>query len=206
MKNPYNGSFRVTSGYGYRVDPFTGQSGAWHGGIDLVGEDKTVVSVCSGKVVQSRIVTDESNRTSEWGNYVAVQADSGEIVYYCHLATRLVSVGEAVGIEQKIGVEGSSGKVTGVHLHFEVRRGGVQINAAEYLGIPNTAGFEYAESCDSIPAAWSEEAVEWAVKNGILRGEKNGDLKLRSYGTREEIVTVLWRAKNVIINDLKGEQ
>lgn len=203
MKNPYKSSFRVTSGYGYRVDPFTGKNGAWHGGVDLVGEDKTVVSVCSGKVIRSRIVLDESDRTSEWGNYVAVQSESGEVVYCCHLASRLVSVGENVTVGQAIGIEGSSGKVTGAHLHFEVRQDGVQVNAAEYLGIPNTAGFEYnaivPNSNDSAPSAWSEEAVDWAVKNGILLGDGNGDLRLRSSCTREEMAVLLYRLKNLIL-------
>lgn len=204
MKNPYKGSFRLTSAYGYRVDPFSGQSGTWHGGVDLVGEDKAVVSVCSGKVLYSRIVTDTSDRTSEWGNYIAVQSVSGEVVYYCHLDSRAVNAGDTVEIGQVIGIEGSSGKVTGRHLHFEVRRNGIQVNAAEYLGIPNNTQFaaEFAYSADdSVPNEWSMEAVNWAVKNGILHGDENGNLKLRSYCTREEAVVLLYRLKDLILKD-----
>lgn len=228
---PYKGSFRITSGYGYRIDPLTGESGTWHGGLDLVGEDKYVISVSSGMVIRSRIVLDESDRTSEWGSYIAVQADSGEVIYYCHLAERLVESGERISAGQIIGIEGSTGKSTGSHLHFEVRRDGNQVNAAEYLGIPNTAGYVYVpeveenvgdnstvdtsaddtsavdtSASDSIPHDWAEDAVRWAVSSGILQGNEHGDLKLHSSCTREEAVVFLFRLHNLISEQIKGEK
>ena len=129
--------YRVTSPYGQRVLNGVNQ---WHNGIDLVGEGSTAVcSVCDGKVVSSTMITDKSNRTWEWGNYVCVEAD-GKRMYYCHLASRAVKVGDTVKKGQRIGIMGNTGYSFGAHLHFEVRVNNKAINAADFLGIPNKAG------------------------------------------------------------------
>ena len=130
--------YRVTSPYGQRI--LNGVSN-FHGGVDLVGVGSTAVcSVCDGIVLQSRIVTDKSNRTWEWGNYVSVQASDGTVIFYCHLASRSVKSGDKVKRGQRIGIMGNTGYSFGAHLHFEVRRNNTAINAAEYLGIPNKTG------------------------------------------------------------------
>ncbi len=130
--------YRLTSPYGQRTLNGVAQ---FHGGVDLVGEGGTAVcSVCEGTVVVSQIITDKSNRTWEWGNYVAVQASDGAIIYYCHLASRAVKKGDKVKKGQRIGIMGNTGYSFGAHLHFEVRRNNKAINAADYLGIPNKTG------------------------------------------------------------------
>ena len=131
---------RLTSPYGYRVHPINGWR-HFHGGVDLVaiGGDE-VVAVTDGKVVRSRIVTDKSNATWEWGEYIAITGADGVTAYYCHLAKRLVQVGASVKAGDVIGIEGATGQVTGKHLHFECRHGSKHIDAAEYLGIANTLG------------------------------------------------------------------
>ena len=112
---PYDGDFRVASEYGARIDPINGES-AFHGGIDLVSlGSRAIKCVEDGIVLRSRIVTDKTNRTSEWGNYVSVQ--SGErIYYYCHMSERLVSAGDRVRAGDVLGIEGSTGRSTGSHL------------------------------------------------------------------------------------------
>lgn len=130
--------YRVTSPYGQRTLNGVSQ---FHGGVDLVGEGSTAVcSVCDGTVLVSQIITNKANRTWEWGNYVAVQAVDGTIIYYCHLASRAVKQGDKVKQGQRIGIMGNTGYSFGAHLHFEVRKGNKAINAAEYLGIPNVTG------------------------------------------------------------------
>ena len=131
---------RLTSPYGYRVHPINGWR-HFHGGVDLVaiGGDE-VVAVADGKVARSRIVTDKSNATWEWGEYIAVTGNDGVTIYYCHLAKRLAQVGQTIKAGDVIGVQGATGQVTGEHLHFECRRGTKQIDAAEYLGIKNALG------------------------------------------------------------------
>lgn len=143
LLNPFRQQkFRLTSRYGYRTHPITGQKMSFHGGIDLVVEssDKAVVSVADGYVVQSRIVTDKSDATWQWGNYIAIRGNDGAVIYYCHLASRAAKVGQTVKRGDVIGYQGSTGQSTGPHLHFEVRLRGETIDAAEYIGITNEIG------------------------------------------------------------------
>lgn len=135
---PYeSGNVSVTSPFGSRV--FGGVT-EFHGGIDLVGlGDKTVIAVAAGKIGASQIVT--TGATAEWGNYVRIDTDDGRKLFYCHLAQRLAFTGQRVNVGDHIGIEGSTGKSTGPHLHFEVRSAANEkLNAAEYLGIDNEVG------------------------------------------------------------------
>lgn len=134
---PYQGEVRVSSPFGWRT--MNGER-VYHKGVDLVGTDKTVRAVVGGVVGQSIIITDPKNRTSEWGNYVRVDGEDGRLYYYCHLAKRLVGRGAKVAVGDAIGIEGSTGKSTGSHLHFEVRENGSSIDPTKILGIKNTVG------------------------------------------------------------------
>lgn len=171
MRMPFDGSFYISSPFGYRVDPITRDPGAWHGGVDLVCDDRNVRSVMGGTVLQSRIVDQSSgDRTWEWGNYVSIRGDDGFVIYYCHLEKRLVENGERVSAGQLIGIEGATGRVTGRHLHFEVRDlGGQQRDPCAYLGIPNVSGFEYDPPEPEVQNWW-DEALAWGIANGITDG------------------------------------
>ena len=137
MLLPYKGDVRVSSPFGWRT--LNGKR-VYHKGIDLVGTDKTVRAVVGGVVGQSTIITDPANRTSEWGNYVRVDGEDGRLYYYCHLSQRLVSRGDKVSVGDALGVEGSTGKSTGSHLHLEVRENGKSIDPTAILGIKNIVG------------------------------------------------------------------
>lgn len=137
MQLPYKGEVRVSSPFGWRT--LFGKR-AYHKGIDLVGADKTVRAVVGGVVGQSIIITDPTNRTSEWGNYVRVDGEDGRLYYYCHLSQRLVSRGDKVSVGDALGVEGSTGKSTGSHLHLEVRENGKSIDPTAIIGIKNIVG------------------------------------------------------------------
>lgn len=214
IKLPYGKGIhvRVTSPFGNRTDPISGTKNSWHGGIDLVSDgDKTVRAVVGGDVWLSRIITDSSNRTSEWGNYICICGDDGTLYYYCHLSKRVVSAGERVESGQTVGVEGSTGRSTGSHLHFEIRRDGVQVDPTEVLGIPNACGVYVAnggeimteankniEQNDSKPQGWAKEAVEWAIDSGIIFGDENGDLMLRKACTREQMLVFIHRLATLL--------
>jgi len=209
MKTPFSTGFKIVSPFGYRTDPITGAANSWHGGVDLVGFDRNVRAVTGGKVIRSRIVTDVNDRTSEWGNYVSIWTEDGRYTYYCHLAARAVEAGETVGAGQILGMEGSTGRSTGIHLHFEVRDGeNTQVDPCAYLGIPNTVGFVWdpdsmrddpePEPWEAQCHDWSRDAVEWAIQRGILKGKGGGDYALSDSLTREEMCVMLYRAREVL--------
>lgn len=188
MRMPFDSAFYIASPFGYRVDPITFESNVWHGGVDLVSDDTRIRAVVAGTVLQSRIVEDKNNRTWEWGNYVSVAGRDGKVTYYCHMETRAVEAGQYVQEGQLLGIEGSTGRSTGRHLHFELRDGaGNQLNPCAYIGIPNIKGFEY-EPPKADDAHWWDEALAWGVENGITDGT-NPD----GQATRAMVITMLKR-------------
>ena len=136
---------RITSKYGYRIHPID-KIRKFHAGLDIVTDDGgkfPVAAVTGGTVVRSRIVkrNGAKDATWQWGEYIAIYGVDGKYCYYCHLSKRLVHVGDRVEAGQQIGISGTTGYSTGIHLHFEVRNAaGKSINAADYLGIPNRVG------------------------------------------------------------------
>ena len=133
-------SVRVTSPYGNRT-----LNGATdnHKGYDMVGVGSTdVIAAVGGTVATSQIITDKSNLTWQWGNYVCIKTDDGQYHYYCHLASRAVSKGQRVKAGDKIGVMGNTGYSFGAHLHFEARKsdGRTTVSPETVLGIPNKTG------------------------------------------------------------------
>ena len=161
MKIPFKcDSVRVTSAFGNRT--LSGVTDT-HGGYDMVGVGSTdVVAVEGGVVASSQIVTDKSNRTWEWGNYVCVKTDAGQYHYYCHLASRAVKKGQRVGAGDKLGVMGNTGYSFGAHLHFEVRKadGKTKISPEGVLGVPNRVG--------NYTVSTLERDLEVLVKRGII--------------------------------------
>lgn len=122
----------ITSGFGWRSDPLTG-SPRFHSGIDVrmaYGED--VRSVAAGRV---RLAGDAGG----YGNMVAIVHQDGTETRYAHLAEMVVREGDAVGAGQVVGRSGSSGRVTGPHLHFEVLLDGRRVDpAAARFGTEST--------------------------------------------------------------------
>ena len=175
--------YRVTSPYGQRV--LNGES-QFHSGIDLVGVGSTAVcSVCDGTVLSSQIITDRSNLTWQWGNYVSVQASDGTVIYYCHLASRAVKKGDKVKQGQRIGIMGNTGYSFGAHTHFEVRRNNKAINAAEYLGIPNKTGQYNVRSMNA------ETYVDGIIKK--IGFTKPDDVKKALLGVKHNYPDELYR-------------
>ena len=103
-----------------------------HRALDLSGGvlNKPVIAADGGVVV-------EANATDWWGQgwgyYVLIRHQNGDMTRYAHLNRVDVVVGQKVSQAQLIGLAGSSGRSTGPHLHFELIRGGVQINPLPYL-------------------------------------------------------------------------
>ncbi len=108
---------RITSGFGNRRDPFTNRA-TFHGGVDLGAPPGTPVRASRGGVIK------RSGWRGAYGNLVVIDHGHGYQTYYGHLSRILVKQGERVKAGQLIGRVGKTGRATGPHLHFEVRRDG----------------------------------------------------------------------------------
>ena len=123
--NPIPGAFE-TSGFGYRKDPFLGTL-ALHPGIDFQGHTGDPArSTGAGTVVSA-------GPSNGYGNMVEIDHGNGISTRYGHLSAILVHIGQKVETGEEIGKVGSTGRSTGPHLHYEVRRNGVAIDPSGFL-------------------------------------------------------------------------
>ena len=105
---------RMTSGYGARIDPQR-RTLSFHHGLDLVGiKNEKVSSVSDGVVIAA-------GQFSGYGNYIEINHGNGIKTGYAHLKKIFVRPGNKVHKGDIIGVQGSTGKSTGDHLHYEVK-------------------------------------------------------------------------------------
>lgn len=116
----------VSSGFGYRVDPVSGQR-EFHGGLDFAGRTGSQV-----RAVAAGVVT-WSGRRWGYGNMVEINHGNGFLTRYAHNRANLVALGEKVEKEQPIALLGSTGRTTGPHVHFEVVRNDQTVNPRNYL-------------------------------------------------------------------------
>lgn len=124
-RSPVASSY-VTSSYGYRADPFSGGR-AFHRGIDFsarVGDP--VMAVADG-------VVSYSGQRAGYGNVVEVDHGNGYVTRYAHNSRNTARVGDLVRAGTELAKAGSTGRSTGVHVHFEVWEGGRVLNPRQFL-------------------------------------------------------------------------
>lgn len=160
----------ITSEYG-----IIRKDGKLHKGIDLISStrDRNIRAIKRG------VVSYAGYDKTGFGNYVVILHPDGYKSFYCHLEKYNVSKTDKIEEGQIIGIEGTSGNSTGVHLHLELRKYpyGINnhINVAEYLGIKNKKGkveLLVKEEDDMavikrLIDEYGEEAVEKALKKMI---------------------------------------
>jgi murein DD-endopeptidase MepM/ murein hydrolase activator NlpD len=117
---------RLTSSYGVRIDPIT-STPAFHSGQDFAGAYRSPIKATAAGVVQYAGVR------SGYGNVVEVDHGQGFMTRYAHLATIAVRAGQQVEPEDVLGGMGSTGRSTGVHLHYEVWVNGRAQNPARFI-------------------------------------------------------------------------
>lgn len=116
----------MSSGFGYRSDPFTG-AGAMHAGLDFKGPVGTpILAAAEGKVTFA-------GSHGGYGNAIEITHANGLLTRYAHLSGFNVARGQRVERATQIGRMGSTGRSTGSHLHFEVRLNGQAINPRKFL-------------------------------------------------------------------------
>jgi LysM repeat protein len=113
--------YKITSKFGFRTDPVYGGK-AVHGGIDLVKPHRSPIeSFTDGEVLFSGEGVKGSGFGS-YGNVVAVLDSAGALHVYAHLDECKVEVGNKLKKGDIVGLQGSTGKSTGSHLHYEIRK------------------------------------------------------------------------------------
>ncbi len=116
----------ISSTFGRRTDPFTGKK-KYHKGIDFIGKrGSEVLAVAAGVVTQSE-------RTRGYGNIVEIRHADGYVTRYAHNQENLVQEGDRVEKGEPIAMLGSTGRSSGPHVHFEVRRNGKIVNPARFI-------------------------------------------------------------------------
>lgn len=118
---------RLSGGFGYRNDPFTGER-QYHPGLDFNAITGTPI-YASGKGLVVRSGVSESG----YGIQVELNHGFGYQTKYAHMSRTAVAIGDSVERGQLIGYVGSTGYSVGPHLHYEVIRNGVKVNPIDYF-------------------------------------------------------------------------
>lgn len=197
MNQPYLGDFHITKLYGTPPPVGMTYSAGKHAGIDLVGiNDKIIRAVKGGTVYRSGL------DCYGWGEYVAIKQEDGLYAIYCHMSKRYKVTGQSVKAGEMLGIEGATGKVTGQHLHFEIRKNYTDkystINPTEYLGLENKEGLATLANKDynvetmgkmeqkyntmteiKAGASWAASTIRKIIDKGYIKGngkrDANGD-------------------------------
>lgn len=128
---PVNGS--ITSPFGYRTDPITGET-SYHSGTDIAAPNGTpILAAADGTVVVA-------NGVDSWGGsygyYIKIDHGNGLQTLYAHCQSICVTAGQQVQAGQVIGYVGSTGRSTGNHLHFEIYENGQRCGLASSFVLP----------------------------------------------------------------------
>ena len=138
---PVVGAIRST--FGGRSDPLSGE-GAFHTGIDLTASIGTNVHVTADGTVKN------AGYNGRYGKLIIVDHGNGVETYYAHLSEFQVVPGQEVRRNEVIGLSGASGRVTGPHVHYEVRVAGTPVNPYKYMGkMENTQAIIQAQATRS---------------------------------------------------------
>ena len=118
--------FVVSSDFGYRYNPVTGEPGI-HTGIDMAADYGVSIYAAADGVVA------DADWDNSYGKYVKLLHKDNTISIYAHCSSLCVSEGETVSAGEKIAEVGSTGASTGNHLHFEVRKDNIRVNPRNYI-------------------------------------------------------------------------
>ena len=116
----------ITSRFGYRISPFTGQR-EFHKGVDIASRKGTPIVASADGIVSS------ISFKGQMGRVLVIDHGHGMVTRYAHIDKALKKRGEPVKRGETIALVGSSGRTTGPHLHYEVLLNGIPINPTKYI-------------------------------------------------------------------------
>jgi murein DD-endopeptidase MepM/ murein hydrolase activator NlpD len=117
----------ITSSFGERENPFGGDEGEFHPGIDISGPLGTPIHATADGVVTG------AQMVNGYGREVTIDHGHGVETLYGHMSGFAVSVGQSITRGQIVGYIGHSGRTTGNHVHYEVRIHNAPVNPHKYL-------------------------------------------------------------------------
>jgi hypothetical protein len=180
---PLTGNFQITATF-KQINNKLWKTLGYHTGIDFIGSDN-IYATCDG-------IVDTIAFSKAYGNYIVIkELNSDRFHYFCHLASTKVKKGDKVNRSTILGIMGSTGNVTGKHLHYEIRKGKTLsdktlINPADYCGIPNKKGTynsnDYQLKVDEIKYKVHIQNIGWQEQkeNGQLAGTEGEALRLEA--------------------------
>jgi murein DD-endopeptidase MepM/ murein hydrolase activator NlpD len=130
MRKPFDGDYPITQTYAEHVQRRIDNGWQYYnGGIDYAMPERTPVLAAADGLVRRM-----ERLNAGYGNVLRIEHGDGELeTLYAHLSYIVVSVGQAVTAGQMIGRSGNTGKSTGPHLHFELRKDGKAVDPQPYL-------------------------------------------------------------------------
>lgn len=120
---------KISSGYGMRKDPFHGRP-AFHGGIDIAAAPGTPIQATAAGIVA------KTGTGRGYGNYVVIAHADGSETRYSHLSASSVRAGQRVAQGQMVGRLGSTGRSTGPHLDYRIRKNGQRLDPLTVVRAP----------------------------------------------------------------------
>lgn len=121
---------RITSDFGDREDPISGDDGM-HNAIDIALDEGSCVAAAWDGVVT------KTGYDEKAGNYIWLVHKNGNETFYCHLSEILVSKGVVIRSGETIAFSGNTGYSTGPHLHFAIKKNGSYVDPFDYLDPEN---------------------------------------------------------------------
>ena len=118
---------RISSGFGYRLDPMGRRTSKKHNGVDFAGKPDSPIFVTADGVVR------HAGWVPSFGQAILVDHGFGYSTLYAHTTGAQVKAGDVVKRGDKIATMGSSGRSTGTHLHYEVWKDGQPVNPRNYF-------------------------------------------------------------------------
>lgn len=190
MGKVIKGKEQLTLRYGQMI--FDGKD-RFHQGIDIVkykNQVDTIIAIDKGTVFAVRTGVG-IDIPGSYGNYVFIQHENGFKSFYAHLKSVKVKKGQVVKKGQELGEMGMTGWATGIHLHFEVEKGGKIINPTNYVFGNKTFNVAKKKSIHEI--ALEVLADKWGI--GERRKAKLIEAGYDYYAVQKE-VTRIWEEQH----------